>query len=185
MNHHANIMQATYIWGAAMEKVVEGKESAAEKATLLKEATVEKVTLLKEATVEKVNSMKENVDDAIAPDSPVRKNSQFSVTLMVITMTTLQALEATWFGLGSSGKGQLDESQVLKINHQQDYCCVISRQVRVALAFYTILGAAIFIFLGLLIYAFINGGLRGGKKIKEDAKDTSVKDSEEEDSEED
>ena len=185
MNHHANIMQATYIWGAAMEKVVEGKESAAEKATLLKEATVEKVTLLKEATVEKVNSMKENVDDAIAPDSPVRKNSQFSVTLMVITMTTLQALEATWFGLGSSGKGQLDESQVLKINHQQDYCCVISRQVRVALAFYTILGAAIFIFLGLLIYTFIMGGLPGCKKIKEDAKDTSVKDSEEEDSEED
>ena len=63
MNHHANIMQATYIWGAAMEKVVEGKESAAEKATLLKEATVEKV-----------NSMKESVEDAIAlqSDSPVR-----------------------------------------------------------------------------------------------------------------
>ena len=109
----------------------------------------------------------------------------FSMTLMAIMMTTLQALEATWFGLGSSGKGQLDESQVLKINHQQNYFCVISRQVRVALAFYTILGAAIFIFLGLLIYAFINGGLRGGKKIKEDAKDTSVKDSEEGDSEED
>ena len=57
--------------------------------------------------------------------------------------------------------------------------------MRVALAFYTILGAAIFIFLGLLIYTFINGGLPGGKKIKEDTKDTSVEDSEEDDSEED
>ena len=123
MNHHANIMQATYIWGSAMEKVMEGKE---------------------------VNSMKENVDDAIAfeSDSPVRNLMMqlfilstianlmvFSVTFVVITMTVLQA-------------------------------------------FYTILGAAIFSFLGLLIYAFINGGLRGGKKIKEDAKDTSVEDSE-------
>merc|ERR1719209_1367844 len=119
--------QAANIWGSVMEKVVEGKESAAEK-----------VTLLKGATVEKVNSMKESVDDAIAlqSDSP--------------------ALEATWFGLGSSGKGQLDESQV-----------------NVALTFFTILGALIFIFLGLLIYTFINGGLPGGKKIKEDAKDTS------------
>ena len=64
MNHHANTMQATYIWGSAMEKVMEGKESA-----------TEKVTLLKEATVEKVNSMKENVNDAIAfeSDSPVKK----------------------------------------------------------------------------------------------------------------
>ena len=65
------------------------------------------------------------------------------------------------------------------------YGCVISRQVKVALTFFTILGALIFIFLGLLIYTFINGGLPGGKKIKEDAKDTSVKDSEEGDSEED
>ena len=53
------------------------------------------------------------------------------------------------------------------------YGCVISRQVKVALTFFTILGALIFIFLGLLIYTFINGGLPGGKKIKEDAKDTS------------
>ena len=58
------------------------------------------------------------------------------------------------------------------------YGCVISRQVKVALTFYTILGTLIFIFLGLLIYTFINGGLPGGKKIKEDAKDTSVEDSE-------
>ena len=58
------------------------------------------------------------------------------------------------------------------------YGCVISRQVKVALTFFTILGALIFIFLGLLIYTFINGGLPGGKKIKEDAKDTSVEDSE-------
>ena len=42
------------------EKVVEGKESAAEK-----------VTMMKEATVEKVNSMKESVDDIITTDSPV------------------------------------------------------------------------------------------------------------------
>ena len=41
MNHHANIMQATYIWGSAMEKVMEGKESATEKVTLLKEKVVE------------------------------------------------------------------------------------------------------------------------------------------------
>merc|ERR1712212_1218126 len=119
------------------EKVVEGKESAAEKGILLREATVEKV-----------NSMKENVDDAITfeSDSP--------------------ALETTWFGLGTSGKGQLDESQV-----------------RVAHAFYTILGAAIFFFLGLLIYTFINGGLPWGKKIKEDAEeDNPDEDSEEEDS---
>ena len=61
----------------------------------------------------------------------------------------------------------------------------ISGQVRVALAFYTILGAAIFFFLGLLIYTFINGGLPWGKKIKEDAEeDNSEGDSEEEDSEE-
>ena len=60
---HPNIVQAANIWGSVMEKVVEGKESAAEK-----------VTLLKGATVEKVNSMKESVDDAIAlqSDSPVR-----------------------------------------------------------------------------------------------------------------
>ena len=58
------------------------------------------------------------------------------------------------------------------------YGCVISHQVKVALTFFTILGALIFIFLGLLIYTFINGGLPGGKKIKEDAKDTSVEDSE-------
>ena len=60
-----NLAQATDIWGLVMEKVVEGKEFAAEK-----------VTLLKEASVEKVNSMKENVDDAITfeSDSPVRKN---------------------------------------------------------------------------------------------------------------
>ena len=35
------------------------------------------------------------------------------------------------------------------------YGCVISRQVKVALTFFTILGALIFIFLGLLIYTFI------------------------------
>ena len=50
-----------------------------------------------------------------------------------------------------------------------------------ALAFYTILGVAIFFFLGLLIYTFINGRLPGIKEIKEDAK----KSSEEEDSEAD
>ena len=61
------------------------------------------------------------------------------------------------------------------------YGCVISRQVKVALTFYTILGALIFIFLGLLIYTFINGRLPGIKEIKEDAK----KSSEEEDSEAD
>ena len=57
----------------------------------------------------------------------------------------------------------------------------ISGQVRVALAFYTILGAAIFFFLGLLIYTFINGGLPWGKKIKEDAEE----DNPDEDSDED
>ena len=36
----------------------------------------------------------------------------FYMALVVIMMTTLQALEATWFGVGSSGKGELDESQV-------------------------------------------------------------------------
>ena len=46
------------------------------------------------------------------------------------------------------------------------------------LIFRTILAALIFFFIGLLIYTFINGGLPGGKKIKEDAKDTSVEDSE-------
>ena len=57
-------MQATNIWGTVKERVVEGKESAAEK-----------VILLREATVEKVNSMKENVDDAITfeSDSPVKR----------------------------------------------------------------------------------------------------------------
>ena len=123
----------------------------------------------------------------------------FSMTLMAIMMTTLQALEATWFGLGSSGKGQLDESQVLKINHQQNYLCVISRQVRVALAFYTILGAAIFIFLGFLIYTFMVASPEEAPRRRVLTKDTSVKaprrrvlakdtseeDSEEEDSEED
>ena len=34
--------------------------------------------------------------------------------------------------------------------------------MKVALTFYTILGALIFIFLGLLIYTFINGELPGG-----------------------
>ena len=113
-------MQATNIWGSVKEKVVEGKESAAEK-----------VTLLKEATVEKVNSVKENVGDAITfeSESPVRQRVMlflmhqltilttmtnlmtFSAILMVIMMTALQ--EATWLGLGSSSKGELDESQVL------------------------------------------------------------------------
>ena len=109
-------MQATNIWGSVKEKVVEGKESAAEKVTLLKE---------------KVNSVKENVGDAITfeSESPVRQRVMlflmhqltilatmtnlmtFSAILMVIMMTTLQ--EATWLGLGSSSKGELDESQVL------------------------------------------------------------------------
>ena len=64
MNHHPKLVQATNIWGTVKEKVVEGKESAAEK-----------VILLREATVEKVNSMKENVDDAITfeSDSPVKR----------------------------------------------------------------------------------------------------------------
>merc|ERR1712025_956139 len=97
-----------------------------EKAVEGKEAAAERVISLKEAAVEKVNSMKENADDGI---------------------TNSPALEATWFGVGSSGKGELDESQV-----------------RIAL---------IFFFIGLLIYTFINGGLPGGKKIKKDAKDTS------------
>ena len=99
---------------------MEGKESAAEK-----------VTLLTEATVEKVNSVKDNVGDAITfeSESPVRQRVMlfmmhqltilttmtnlmtFSAILMVIMMTPLQ--EATWLGLGSSGKGELDESQVL------------------------------------------------------------------------
>ena len=57
---HPNIVQAANIWGSVMEKVVEGKESAAEK-----------VTMMKEATVEKVNSMKESVDDIITTDPPV------------------------------------------------------------------------------------------------------------------
>ena len=34
--------------------------------------------------------------------------------------------------------------------------------MKVALTFFTILGALIFIFLGLLIYTFINGELPGG-----------------------
>ena len=64
MNHHPKLVQATNIWGTVKEKVVEGKESAAEK-----------VILLREATVEKVNSMKENVDGAITfeSDSPVKR----------------------------------------------------------------------------------------------------------------
>ena len=109
--------------------MVEGKESAAEK-----------VTLLKEATVEKVNSMKESVDDAIAleSDSPVRNLMlqlfilattpnlmAFLVILVVIMMTVLQALGATWFGLGSSGKGQLDESQVFKNQSSARYICMV------------------------------------------------------------
>ena len=103
-------MQASNIWDLVKEKAVEGKEAAAER-----------VTSLKEAAVEKVNSMKENADDGIT-NSPVRKNSDvfnlgkngnmFYMALVVIMMTTLQALEATWFGIGSSGKGELDESQV-------------------------------------------------------------------------
>ena len=126
---HPNIVQAMNIWGSVMEKVVEGKESAAEK-----------VTLLKEATVEKVNSMKESVDDAIAleSDSPVRNLMlqlfilattpnlmAFLVILVVIMMTVLQALGATWFGLGSSGKGQLDESQVFKNQSSARYICMV------------------------------------------------------------
>ena len=126
---HPNIVQAANIWGSVMEKVVEGKESAAEK-----------VTLLKGATVEKVNSMKESVDDAIAlqSDSPVRNLMiqlfilatisnlmAFLATLVVITMTVLQALEATWFGVGSSGKGQLDESQVFKNQSSARYICMV------------------------------------------------------------
>ena len=159
-------------------------------------------------------STEEKVDDAIAfeSDSPVRNLMMqlfilstianlmvFSVTFVVITMTVLQAHEVTWFGLGSSGKGQLDESQVLKINHQQNYFCVISRQVRVALAFYPILGAAIFIFLGFLIYTFMVASPEEAPRRRVLTKDTSVKaprrrvlakdtseeDSEEEDSEED
>ena len=38
-------MQAANIWDTVKEKVVEGKESAAEKVTMMKEATVEKVSL--------------------------------------------------------------------------------------------------------------------------------------------
>ena len=82
-------MQASNIWDLVKEKAVEGKEAAA--------------------------------DDGIT-NSPVRKNSDvfnlgkngnmFYMALVVIMMTTLQALEATWFGVGISGKGELDESQV-------------------------------------------------------------------------
>ena len=148
-----------------MEKVVEGKESAAKK-----------------------------VDDAIAfeSDSPVRNLMMqlfilstianlmvFSVTFVVITMTVLQALEVTW---------------------QDMYCCVIIHcQVNLGLAFYTILGAAIFIFLGFLIYTFMVASPEEAPRRRVLTKDTSVKaprrrvlakdtseeDSEEEDSEED
>ena len=113
MNHHPNFVQATYIWGTVKEKVVEGKESAAEK-----------VTLLKEVTVEKVNSMKENVDDAITfeSDSPVRERMMHQLTILATNLMPFSTilimitpLQATWLGLGSSGKGQLDESQVVKI----------------------------------------------------------------------
>ena len=99
-------------------------------------------------------------------------------------------------------KVQLDESQVfIKIPHQQDmYCCVrIHCQVNVGLAFYTILGAAIFIFLGFLIYTFMVASPEEAPRRRVLTKDTSVKaprrrvlakdtseeDSEEEDSEED
>ena len=86
-------------------------------------------------------------------------------------------------------KVQLDESQVfIKIPHQQDmYCCVrIHCQVNVGLAFYTILGAAIFIFLGFLIYTFmVASPEEAPPRRRLFTKDTSEEDSEEEDSEED
>ena len=45
-----------------------------------------------------------------------------ATNLILIMKSPLQALETTWFGLGTSGKGQLDESQVFKINQQLNYC---------------------------------------------------------------
>ena len=38
-------MQADHIWDTVKEKMVKGKESAAEKLTMMKEATEEKVSL--------------------------------------------------------------------------------------------------------------------------------------------
>ena len=52
-------------------------------------------------------------------------------------------------------------------------------------AFYTILGAAIFIFLGFLIYTFMVASPEEAPRRRLLTKDTSVEDSEEEDSEED
>ena len=123
-----------------------------------KESAAEKVTLLKEATAVKVNSMKESVDDAIAfeSDSPVRN---LMMQLFILsTIANLNVFSVTFV--------------------------VIT--MTVLQAFYTILGAAIFIFLGFLIYTFmVASPEEAPPRRRLLTKDTSVEDSEEEDSEED
>ena len=117
------------------EKGVEGKEAATMSVTSLKEAAVEKVNSMKENADDGVTNSPVLLNSQVLLNSPVLnspvlnspvllKNSDvfnlckngnmilFYMALVVIMMTTLQALEATWFGIGSSGKGELDESQV-------------------------------------------------------------------------
>ena len=122
------------------EKGVEGKETATVSVTSLKEAAVEKVNSMKENADDGVTNSSVLLNSQVLLNSPVLnspvlnspvlnspvllKNSDvfnlckngnmilFHMALVVIMMTTLQALEATWFGIGSSGKGELDESQV-------------------------------------------------------------------------
>merc|ERR1711990_306806 len=69
--------------------------------------------------------------------------------------------ESTWFGLGS--KSSMDESQV-----------------RGALAFYSFLGVAIFLLVGILIYNFVGGK----EQMEENSEEEEEEEGEEENSEE-
>ena len=94
----------------------------------------------------------------------------FCSTLVAIgvNLVPIKVKTSTWFGFSTSGEGELNESQVVVINQKS----LVIRlnlnplQVRVAIVFYSMLGIAIFLLLGLLVFKFIKGGpSRKTKKI--------------------
>ena len=124
-------------------RVVEGKEAAAEKMTMVKDTVVEKVY------------------------------SGFYFTLVVtigVNPVPIKVKTSTWFGFATSGEGEFDESQVVVINQKSLVIRLKENlnppQVRMAIVFYSMLGIAIFLLLGLLVFKFIKGGpSRKTKKI--------------------
>ena len=96
----------------------------------------------------------------------------FCSTLVAIgvNLVPIKVKTSTWFGFATSGEGEFDESQVVVINQKSLVIRLKENlnppQVRMAIVFYSMLGIAIFLLLGLLVFKFIKGGpSRKTKKI--------------------